>query len=239
MGNYMKNKLTKFLLVSSLLASASAFAADEGKFGLNEEATVNARKTLNSVRKIVDEAVRLVEGIIYPNLATYNVNTASGTGVLIDLIGSTSGKAPTLSSSLTGQFTSYTSNPYLQRAAILESGLKIQLQFVNSTTGVSNSNAGATFNVPIFESFYGKKILLIPIFNAKYTSNKLTIKDQDISTWECLTDADDGISTSGTTIAAGMRSVVSMGGGILGTCQYLPSSSFTTVWQDLSSTPQL
>lgn len=233
MGNYMTNKLTKFLLVSSLLASSMSFAADEGKFGLNEEATVNARKTLTSIRKIADEAVRLVEGVIYPNLATYNVDTSTGTGILVDLVGSTATKTPTLSSSLTGQFTSYTSNPYLQRAAVLESGLKVQLQFVDSTTGVSNANAGATFQVPIFESFYGKKIVLIPIFNVKYSSGKLTIKDQEINTWECLTDADDGISTSGTTIAAGMRSVVSMGGGILGTCQYLPSTSFASVWQTI------
>jgi len=225
----MKNKVTKILLVSSLLASGMSFGADEGRFGLNEEATVNARKTLTSVRKIVDEAVRLVEGIIYPNLATYSVDTSAGTGILVDLVGSTATKTPTLSSSLSGQFTSYTANPYLARAAILESGLKVQLQFVDSGTGVSNANASA-FNVPIFESFYGKKIILIPIFNAKYSSGKLTLKDQEINTWECLTDADEGISTSGTTIAAGMRSVVSMGGGILGTCQYLPSSSFSTVW---------
>ncbi|WP_158706840.1 hypothetical protein [Candidatus Phycorickettsia trachydisci] len=229
----MKNKLTKILLVSSLLASGMSFAADEGRFGLNEEATVNARKTLTSVRKIVDEAVRIVEGIIYPNLATYNVDTSAGTGILVDLVGSTATKTPTLASSLSGQFTSYTSNPYLARAAILESGLKVQMQFVDSGTGVSNANAGATFNVPIFESFYGKKIILIPIFNVKYSSGKLTIKDQEINTWECLTDADEGISTSGTTIAAGMRSVVSMGGGILGTCQYLPSTSFSTVWQTI------
>ncbi len=237
MGNYMKNKLTKFLLVSSLLASASAFAADEGKFGLNEEATVNARKTLTSIRKIADEAVRLVEGVIYPNLATYNVDTSLSTtagGILVDLVGSTASKTPTLSSSLTGQFTSYTSNPYLARAAVLESGLKVQLQFVDSNTGVANSNAGNTFQVPIFESFYGKKIVLIPIFNVKYDTNgKVTLKDQEINTWECLTDADDGISTSGTTIAAGMRSVVSMAGGILGTCQYLPSATFTNVWQSI------
>jgi len=72
---------------------------------------------------------------------------------------------------------------------------------------------------------------LIPIFNITYdSSNKITVKDSEISGWECLTDADGGISNSGVSIAGGMRSVISMGGGVLGSCQYILSSSLDSLW---------
>jgi len=231
----MKNKLVKALLLKALLASSS-FASDGGSFGLTEEATSAARKTLVGISKVTDSAIRLVEKVIYPNLHTYNINTSSGTNILVDLIGSTTNTSPTLSTEALGyDSASFTSNPYIARAAIIESGLKIQIQITAS--GVANEGQSTTFNIPIFEPLLSKKIMLIPIFNVKYdSSGNITIKDQEISGWECLTNADDGISNSGVTIAPGMKSIVSMGAGALGTCQFLPSANWSgtnSIWQNI------
>jgi len=231
----MKNKLTLSLLLTSLLAS-SVFAGDEGAFGLREEDADMARKTLHSIRPSLDDAMRKVTDILYPNLQTYSIQTIlplASTTILMDLIGTTSGKVASNSRVPTSAYTSYKTNPYIARLAIIETGLRVQLKFVASTTGVAD-NPGTTAKVPIFEPFYGKRIVMIPIFNVAYDSTSatanVTAKDTEISAWECLSDADDGVSVSGSTISEGMRSVVSMAGGDLGSCQYVSSATLDTIW---------
>ncbi|AVP87577.1 hypothetical protein phytr_6360 [Candidatus Phycorickettsia trachydisci] len=242
----MKNKLTLSLLLTSLLAS-SAFAGDEGAFGLREEDADMARKTLHSIRPSLDDAMRKVTDILYPNLQTYSIQTIlpiASTTILMDLIGTTSGKVASNSRVSTSAFNvsttvsgvttttnTYKTNPYIARLAIIETGLRVQLKFVSASTGVAD-NPGTTAKVPIFELFFGKRIVMIPIFNVAYDSsgNNVTAKDTEISAWECLSDADEGISTSGTTISEGMRSVVSMGGGDLGSCQFISAANLDTIW---------
>jgi len=241
----MKNKLTLSLLLTSLLAS-STFAGDEGAFGLREEDADMARKTLHSIKSNLDDAMRKVEDILYPNLQTYSIQTnlsIGSTTILMDLIGTTSGKVASNSRVSTSTFNvsttvngvttttnSYKTNPYIARLAIIETGLRVQLKFVGSATGVAD-NPGTTAKEPIFEPFYGKRIVMIPIFNVAYDgSGNVTAKDTEISAWECLSDADEGISTSGNTIAEGMRSVVSMAGGDLGSCQFISATNLDAIW---------
>jgi len=231
----MKNKLTLSLLLTSLLAS-SVFAGDEGAFGLKEEDADMARKTLHSIRSSLDDAMRIVEDVLYPNLQTYSIQTflpIASTTILMDLIGTTSGKVASNSRVSTTAFTNYKTNPYIARLAIIETGLRVQMKFISSATGVAD-NIGTTAKVPIFEPFYGKRIVMIPIFNVAYdgttSTSNVTAKDTEISAWECLSDADEGISTSGNTIAEGMRSIVSMAGGDLGSCQFIIATNLDTIW---------
>lgn len=242
----MKSKLSKILLLITVLASAS-FASDEGAFGLREEDADQARKTLKSIRVNLDDAMRKVEDILYSNLQTYSIQTnlpLSSTTILMDFVGYTPGKIPTNSRVALPPGApppgsprpppgshppppAYRPNPYIARLAVIETGLRVQLKFVSATTGV-----GILAKVPIFEPFYDKRIVMIPIFNVAYDSSgiNVTTKDTEISAWECLSDADEGISTSGTTISEGMRSVISMAGGDLGACQFISSANLDTIW---------
>jgi len=248
----MKNKVTLILLLTSFLTS-NVFAGDEEAFGLREEDVDMARKTLLNIRNNLDDAMRKVEDELYPNLQTYSIQTnipLTNTTILMDFIGYTPGKIPTNSRisippgapppgapppppGAPPPPPAYRPNPYIARLAVIETGLRVQLKFVTSTTGVAD-NPVTTGKVPIFEPFYGKRIIMIPIFNVAYDSTSatanVTAKDSEISTWECLSDADEGISTSGTTIAEGMRSIVSIAGGNLGSCQYVSSATLDTVW---------
>lgn len=229
----MKNMLTLNLILTLLIAS-NVFAAGEGEFGIGEEETNMARKTLLSIRPSVDDAMRKVEDVLYPNLQTYNIQTIlplASTTILMDFVGSTSGKVASNSRVATSSYSSYKPNPYIARLAIIETGLRIQLKFVASSTGVAN-NVGTTAKVPMFEPFYDKRIVMVPIFNVAYDSSGVNViaKDLEITAWECLSDADESISNSGTTISEGMRSIVSMAGGQLGACQFIRSTSLDTIW---------
>ncbi|AVP87576.1 hypothetical protein phytr_6350 [Candidatus Phycorickettsia trachydisci] len=242
----------KFLVFTFVLSLNTSFS-DEGEFGLREEEANMAHKTLQSIRTNLDDAMRKVEDALYPNLQTYSIQTnlpISSTTILVDFIGYTPGKIPTNSRislppgapppgapppppGAPPPPPAYRPNPYIARLAVIETGLHVQLKFVSAITGV-NDNPVTTAKLPIFEPFYGKRIVMIPIFNVVYDSaGNVTTKDTEISTWECLSDADEGISTSGTTIAEGMRSVVSMGGGNLGACQFISSSNLDTIWANI------
>jgi len=230
----MKNTLT--LLLISLFA-LNAFAGGDGEFGIGEEETNMARKTLLSIRPSLDDAMRKVEDVLFPNLQTYSIQTIialANTTILMDFVGSTSGKVPTNSRTATSAYTTYKSNPYIARLAIIETGLRVQLKFISSTTGVTD-NVGTTAKVPIFEPFLGKRIVMVPIFNVAYDSTgvNVTAKDLEITAWECLSDADEGVSNSGTTISEGMRSIVSMAGGNLGACQFISSTNLDTIWASI------
>lgn len=228
----MKTKIIKTLFLTSILA-ARALAADEGGFGLNQESLATAQKTLRGIRVQLDAAIKIIENTIYPNLATYGIDTQSTTPTtLIDFM-SLSGS---LAKSLSGSFGSstFTQNPYFSTLQIIDAHLYIRAQF--SSSNIIDSKSGSSSTVPIFEPFLGKRIILVPMFNISYDSNnKIIIKDQEISGWECLTDADDGIINSGASIAAGMRSVVSIAGGVLGSCQYVLASSLDALWSGYSA----
>jgi len=232
----MKNKLVLNLALT-LLIPFSAFAGTEGEFGLGEEQVNMARKTMLSIRPSLDDAMRKVEDILYPNLQTYNIQTVlplASTTILMDLIGTTSGKVASNSRTATSAYTNYKTNPYIARLAIIETGLRVQLKFISSSTGVAD-NQGTNAKVPIFEPFYGKRIVMVPIFNVAYDSSNTNVvaKDLEISAWECLSDADDGTSSSGATISEGMRSIVAIGGGNLGACQYVSSATLDTIWASI------
>lgn len=227
----MKNILTLNLLL--LICVFNTFAAGEGEFGIGEEETNMARKTLLSIRPSLDDAIRKVEDVLYPNLQTYSIQTnlaLASTTILMDFVGSTSGKVASNSRMATSSYTTYKPNPYIARLAIIETGLRIQMRFISSNTGV-NANTGTTTKVPIFEQFFGKRIVMVPIFNVAYdSSGNVTAKDLEITAWECLSDADEGISNSGTIISEGMRSIVSMAGGNLGACQFITAANLDTIW---------
>ncbi len=227
----MKNMRTLNLLL--LIFAFNTFAAGEGEFGIGEEETNMARKTLLSIRPSLDDAMRKVEDVLYPNLQTYSIQTnlaLASTTILMDFVGSTSGKVASNSRMATSSYTTYKPNPYIARLAIIETGLRIQMRFISSGTGVS-ANTGTTTKVPIFEQFFGKRIVMVPIFNVAYdSSGNVTAKDLEITAWECLSDADEAISNSGTTISEGMRSIVSMAGGNLGACQFITATNLDTIW---------
>lgn len=232
----MKNSLTLSLLLTSLFAF-TAFAGGDGEFGIGEEDTNMARKTLLSIRPSLDDAIRKVEDVLYPNLQTYSIQTIlplASTTILMDFVGSTSGKVASNSRIATSAYTSYKPNPYIARLAVIETGLRIQMKFISSSIGIVD-NIGTTAKVPIFEPFFGKRIVMVPIFNVAYDSSgvNVTAKDLEISAWECLSDADESVSTSGTTISEGMRSIVSMAGGNLGACQFISAANLDTIWANI------
>jgi len=229
-------KAARIVIIFLIMLSSAAFAYDEGRFGLNEEATVEARKTLISARSMIDDALRIVEGIIYPNLITYGIDTRiniTDSNILMNFVPSGT-DAGTLGANIAvSEFGgSYTRNPHAKQLVILESGLRIQFQFANFDN--QPEDPLKQYKVPLFEPFLGKRIILAPILNIKYDNNgKIVVRDQEIDGWECLTDADSGIITSGSTIAEGMRSVVAMGGGILGTCQYVSITNLDSIWKTI------
>ncbi|AVP87582.1 hypothetical protein phytr_6410 [Candidatus Phycorickettsia trachydisci] len=194
-----------------------------------------ARKTLRSVKSDLDSAIRFVSDSIYPNLQTYGINTTKSSDnslIVVDFVGGKSEDDKNSFSSIRRTFKNYLENPYISSLVVIESGLRIQMKFV-SNNGVSSST-GTKAKVPIFEPFFGRRILLTPIFNIKYdNSGNVTAQDREIIAWECLSDADELISMSGTTIAEGMRSVVSIAGGELGSCQYLTASSLNRIWANV------
>lgn len=212
-----------------------SYASDEGGFGLSEENLNAARKTLRSVKSDLDEATKFVSDNIYPNLQIYGINTTKSpdnSQIVVDFVGGKSEDDKNTFSSIRRNFKNYSENPYISSLVVIESGLRIQMKFVSSS-GV-NSRTGTTAKVPIFEPFFSRRILLTPIFNIKYdNSGNVTAQDREILAWECLSDADELISMSGTTIAEGMRSVVSMAGGDLGACQYLSASSLNKIWANV------
>lgn len=226
--------MKKFILIFLALSSLS-YADVEGGFGLSEENLNAARKTLRSIRIDLDNAVRFVSNDIYPNLQTYGINTTKSldnTQIVIDFIGGKSEDDKNTFSSVKSKFRNYSENPYISSLVVIESGLRIQMKFV-SNSGVS-SRSGTTAKIPIFEPFLGRRILLTPIFNIKYDSSGIiTAQDREILAWECISDADELISINGTTIAEGMKSIVSLTGGDLGSCQYLTSSSLNRIWTEV------
>ena len=233
----MKNNLLKKFLLILFLVFNFANASDEGGFGLSEEDVNSARKTLSSIRKNIDDAMRKVEDILYPNLQTYDIDTnllLAQTTIVVDLIGSTVGKTASNSRSIKANYTNYKDNPYIARLAVIETGLRVQMKFIDSVTGVTDSQVATSGKVPLFEPFYGKRIVMVPIFNVTYdTSGNVTAKDQEITGWECLSDADEAIGSSSTGISEGMRSVVSLAGGRLGSCQYISVANMNTIWASI------
>jgi len=230
----MKTARLKLFLLLTLISSA-VFAFDEGRFGLSEESTVAARKTLMSVRGTLDDTMRIIEGIIYPNLMSYGVNprvSLINSDILMSFTASTN-NVGTLASSVASKFDeNYTYNPYINQLVILESGLKVQMKFIPSNQQPQESHVH--YNIPMFEPLFNKRIILIPIMNIAYDSNDtILVRDQEIQEWECLTDADSGVVLSGSTIAEGMRSFVAMGGGILGTCQYISPTNLDLIWKTI------
>jgi len=226
--------MQKFALIFLAFFSIS-YASDEGGFGLSEENLYAARKTLRSVKSALDSAIKFVSDDIYPNLQTYGINTTKSldnSQIVIDFVGGKSKDDKNIFSSIRRNFKNYLKNPYISSLVLTESGLRIQMKFI-SNSGVS-PRTGTRTKVPIFEPFFSRRILLTPIFNIKYdNSGNITAQDPEITAWKCLSDADELISISGTTIAEGMRSVVSMAGGYLGSCQYLTASSLNKIWANV------
>lgn len=224
------------VIASSLTMFNMCYGYDEGGFGLSEEQTNMARKTLANVREVIDDSVRRVEKVYYPNIGTYGINTnisSSSSGIIADLIGgtgSTSGMGSGYTShSVAALYSSYKTNSYISRMAIIAAGLRIQLKFIDNTTSVTT--ASLTTKVPMFELFYGRRIVLMPMFNILYDSNgNISTRDLNIRSWECLTDADESIGSSEVGLSEGMRSVVSIGGGVLGTCQYVSVANMDNIW---------
>lgn len=222
--------MKKFFIL--FIFSSVSYASDEGGFGLSEENLNAARKTLMSVKTDLNNAIQFVSDNIYPNLQTYGIDTTkslNNTQIVLDFVGSQRSNDKDTFSSLRSQFTKYSENPYIASLVVIESGLRLQMQFV-SKSGV-RSRTGTKAKVPIFEPFFGRRILLTPIFNIESDSNSnITFQDRQILAWECISDADESVSISGITIAEGMKSVVSMAGGELGACQYLSSNNLNRIW---------
>ncbi|AVP87573.1 hypothetical protein phytr_6320 [Candidatus Phycorickettsia trachydisci] len=240
MSNFSKYRIKRWIQAAVIATSLTTFnlcyAYDEGGFGLSEEQTNMARKTLANIREVIDDAVRRVEKIYYPNIGTYGIKTnvsSSASGIVVDLIGgtgSTSGMGSGYTAhSISGLYTSYKANSYVARMAIIASGLRIQLRFIENTTSVTTGNL--TTKVPMFELFYNRRVVLMPMFNISYdSSGNIVTRDLNISAWECLTDADESIGSGEAGLSEGMRSVVSIGGGVLGTCQYVSVANMDNIW---------
>lgn len=229
-------KAARIVIIFFTTISSAAFSYDEGKFGLNEEATVQARKTLMNARSMIDDAIRMVEGVIYPNLMTYGVDTrvnVTDSNILMNFTSSTTDAGTLGQNIISSEFAgSYTRNPYVKQLVILESGLRVQFKFASFDD--QPEEPFKQYKIPLFEPFLGKRIIIAPILNIKYDNNgKIVVRNQEIDGWECLTDGDSGVVASGATIAEGMRSIVAMGGGILGTCQYISPINLDTLWKNI------
>jgi len=230
MGKHLILKKISPILLLCLFGQS--FAVEDNGYGIREIDLNLARVTGKNILTHLTYAIKVVENDIYPNLSSYgkNVKTAS-TSIYAYLI-NTSGNTSTFSNWITTVTStnsgSYTKNPYIAKLAIVDYGLKIQMQFV--TTNITSFGVGTTAKIPLFEPFLGRRIMLIPIFNATYLSTLLTSKDKAISSWTCLTDADETVATSANGISEGTLSVLSVAGGVLGSCQYISAATMNTIW---------
>lgn len=208
------------------------FGAQDDGYGISEVAINLARITGKNVLNHLSYAIKVVENDIYPYLSSYgkNVKTAS-TSIYAYLI-NTSGNTSTFNSWITTVTNtnsgSYIKNPYIAKLAIVDYGLKIEMQFTNSN--ITSLGIGTSAKIPVFEPLLGRRIMLVPIFNATYLSLILTSKDKAISSWTCLTDVDETIASSANNISEGTLSVLAVAGGVLGSCQYISSATMNTIW---------
>ncbi|AVP87581.1 hypothetical protein phytr_6400 [Candidatus Phycorickettsia trachydisci] len=219
-------------IVLLCLICQQSFAAQDDGYGVGEVAINLARITGKNILTHLAYAIKVVENDIYPNLSTYgkNVKTAS-TSIYAYLI-NTSGNTSTFSNWITTVTStnsgSYIKNPYIAKLAIVDYGLKIEMQFAG--TNITSFGVGTSAQVPVFEPFLARRIMLVPIFNATYSGTKVTSQDKAISSWTCLTDADETIASSANGISEGSLSVLSVAGGVLGSCQYISAATMNTIW---------
>lgn len=223
-------KISKILLLC--LIFPQCFAAQDEGYGISEVDINLARITGKNVLNHLSYAIKVVENDIYPNLSSYgkNVKTASTSiyAYLINTSGNTSTFTNWISTITSINSGSYTKNPYIDKLAIVDYGLKIEMQFVGSN--ITSLGVGTSAKIPVFEPFLGRRIMLVPIFNAVYSNSKLTSQDKAISSWTCLTDVDETIASSANGISEGSLSVLSVAGGMLGSCQYISAATMNTVW---------
>lgn len=214
------------------LIFGQCFASQDEGYGISEIDINLARVTGKNILNHLTYAIKVVENDIYPNLSNYsrNVKTASTTiyAYLINTSGNTSTFTNWITSVTSTNSGSYTKNPYIAKLAIVDYGLKIQMQFVS--TNITSPGIGTNAKIPVFESFLGRRIMLVPIFNATYLGTMLTSKDKTISSWTCLTDADETVVSSTNGISEGTLSVLAVAGGILGSCQYISAATMNTIW---------
>jgi hypothetical protein len=163
-----------------------------------------ARAILESISKQLNGAVARTE-MIYQNLGNNGIIQTS----------TTTDYAENLLTSTTDQ--------YLQFLKIANAGLKIQLQFVSRGMGQSKY---ASALEPVSSPLLGKRIMLIPVYN--YTSD--TVRDAKISSYDCLTDADSGLSD--VEVFEGDASFIGSysNNKYLGKCQYLAPSTLDGYW---------
>jgi len=223
-------RISQVLLLCIIYQQCYAFQ-DDG-YGISETAINLARISGKNVLTHLTYAVKVVENDIYPNLSSYNKNVKTASTTIYAYLINTSGSTSTFTNWITTVTTinsgSYTKNPYIDKLAIVDYGLKIQMQFAGSS--ITSLGVGTSAKIPVFEPFLARRIMLIPIFNATYSGTTLTSKDKAISSWTCLTDADETIASSANGISEGTLSVLSIAGGVLGSCQYISSSTMNTIW---------
>ncbi|AVP87580.1 hypothetical protein phytr_6390 [Candidatus Phycorickettsia trachydisci] len=158
----MIRKIIVYLIFILLHLNGISFAYDQKNAGVREIDYNLAKATLENITTHLEYAEQVVMNDILPYVNS-KLYTQQGTGVYAYLVNNT-GNTSTFTNWITTVTNtnsgSYTKNPYIYKLAIVNYGLKIQMQFVNNyITPVSNYS---TSKLSIFEPFLGRRIILVP-----------------------------------------------------------------------------
>lgn len=229
-------KLIMYIVCILLFSNGISFALDRQDSGVREIDYNLAKATLDNITTHLEYAEKVVVNDILPYVNS-SLYTQQSTGVYAYLVNNT-GNTSTFSNWITSVTNtnsgSYVKNPYIYKLAIVNYGLKVQMQFVSAyVTPVSNY---ATSKLAIFEPFLGRRIILVPNINLTYITTgkgkkKITIvTGSGISDWVCYTDSDETIASSTHGISERNNSIVSIAGGILDGCVFLTAASLNSLW---------
>lgn len=138
-----------------------SFALDQKNSGVREIDYNLAKATLKNITTHLEYAQKVVMNDILPYVSSYTYTQSTGIyAYLVNNTGYTSTFSNWITTVTSTNSESYVKNPYIYKLAIVNNGLKIQMQFVsNYVTPISGYT---TSKLSIFEPFLGRRIVLVP-----------------------------------------------------------------------------
>lgn len=154
-------KLITCIACILLCSNGISFALDQKNSGVREIDYNLAKATLENITTHLEYAQKVVMNDILPYVSSYTYTQSTGIyAYLVNNTGNTSTFSNWITTVTSTNSGSYVKNPYIYKLAIVNNGLKIQMQFVsNYVTPVSGYT---TSKLSIFEPFLGRRIVLVP-----------------------------------------------------------------------------
>lgn len=144
-----------------LCVNGISLALDQKNSGTREIDHNLAKATLENITTHLESAQKVVIYDILPYVSSSLYTQQSGIyAYLVNNTGYTSTFSNWLTTVTNTNAGSYVKNPYIYKLAIVNNGLKIQMQFVS--TYVTPVSGYTTSKLSIFEPFLGRRIILVP-----------------------------------------------------------------------------